>query len=112
MTPPFIQVTVTVPNQDLAEHLAALLLDLQLAACVQILPCQSRYRWLGKVEQADEQMCLIKSRQDLFAQLCLRIRENHPYETPEIIAAPIIDGSEGYLAWLAAELRPLPKDEL
>ncbi len=104
---PYIQVAVTVPDQDLAERLARTLLDLKLVACVQMTPCHSHYRWKRKIEQAEEILCLMKSREDLFAELCWVIRRDHPYKVPEIISTPILAGSESYMDWLAAELRPV-----
>ena len=109
---PYIQILVTVPDRDLAERLADLLLDLKLVACVQMIPCHSRYRWKRKIEQAEEILCIMKSRQDLFPELCWRIRQEHPYNTPEIVSTPIMAGSEGYLDWLAIELRPVAREEL
>ena len=69
--------------------------------------CTSWYRWQGAIEQGEEQVCTIKSRLDLFPALCQAIRSMHPYEVPEILASPVVDGSAGYLAWLEQELRPV-----
>ncbi|MDD2467455.1 MAG: divalent-cation tolerance protein CutA [Desulfobulbus sp.] len=103
---PYIQVMTTLPDQQQAEQLAAHLLDTQLAACVQISPCTSWYRWQGTIEQNGEIVCTIKSRRDLFPELCKVIRAMHPYEVPEILASPVVDGSISSLDWLEKELRP------
>lgn len=107
---PYIQVVTTLPDRAQAERLAVHLLEAQLAACVQISACTSWYRWQGAIEQGEEQVCTIKSRRDLFPQLCRAIRAIHPYEVPEILASPVVDGGEGYLAWLGQELRPAEGD--
>lgn len=107
---PYIQVVTTVADRTQAEQLAATLLAQRLAACVQIAPCDSFYRWQGKVEQSIEMVCTIKSRRDLFPELCRVIRANHPYQVPEILASPVVAGAESYLDWLAQELMP-PKSE-
>lgn len=61
---------------------------------------QSIYRWKGKIEQANEQLLIIKSSNAHFPAIRERIQALHPYELPEIIAVPIADGLPGYLAWL------------
>ena len=104
---PYIQVVTTLPDRAQAERLASQLLGAHLAACVQISACTSWYRWQGAIEQGEEQVCTIKSRHDLFPELCQAIRSMHPYEVPEILASPVVDGSAGYLAWLEQELRPV-----
>jgi periplasmic divalent cation tolerance protein len=71
---------------------------------VQIVgPIESFYRWDGKVETATEWQCLIKTRTELLSIVEQAIGAIHKYELPEIIALPIIDGSELYLSWLRAE---------
>lgn len=102
---PYMQVVTTLPDQKGAEELAAHLLEVRLAACVQISPCTSWYRWQGAIEQSGEMVCTIKSRRDLFPELCRAIRAKHPYEVPEILASPVVDGGAAYLQWLEHELR-------
>lgn len=108
---PFIQVITTLPDRAGAEQLAAHLLEQRLAACVQISTCTSWYRWQGTIEQNDETVCTIKSRRDLFAELCRAIRALHPYEVPEILASPVVEGGVSYLDWLDKELRPAQEQE-
>ena len=97
----FIVVYVTAGSPAEGEHLARALVEEQLAACVnRIAPVQSVYRWQGKVEQSEEQLLIIKTRKALFTTLGKRVRELHSYSVPEIIALPIIDGSDDYLQWL------------
>jgi len=101
----YIQVMTTVENRADAEKIARTLVEKRLAACVQILgPLTSYYQWQGKLDTADEYLCLIKSREDLFAELEADIKTMHSYEVPEILAVPVIKGGRDYLNWLAAEL--------
>jgi periplasmic divalent cation tolerance protein len=101
----FIQVLTTVENKADAEKIARNLVEKKLAACVQIIgPLTSYFQWQGKLDTAGEYLCLVKSRNDLFAKLEVAINGLHPYEVPEIIAVPIMKGSKDYLDWLAAEL--------
>jgi periplasmic divalent cation tolerance protein len=101
----FILVYVTAGSPAEGDRLARALVEERLAACVnRIAPVQSVYRWQGKVEQSEEELLIVKTRKTLFAALESRVRELHSYSVPEIIAVPIIDGSEGYLRWLGEQL--------
>lgn len=99
----FILVTTTLERREDADGIARALVEGRFAACVQILgPLTSVYRWKGKVETNGEWLCLIKSRRGLYGALEAAIRALHPYETPEIVALPLVAGSADYLAWLGA----------
>jgi periplasmic divalent cation tolerance protein len=101
----FIVVYVTAGSPAEGDRLARALVEERLAACVnRIAPVQSVYRWQGKVEQSEEELLIIKTRKTLFVALETRIRELHSYSVPEIIALPIVEGSEGYLRWLGEQL--------
>lgn len=98
------QVTTTLPNEAAAELVAATLVAERLAACAQVLgPVSSTYLWRGSPERSQEWYCHFKTTITRFPELRKRIRELHPYELPEIIALPIIDGDEGYLEWIRNE---------
>jgi periplasmic divalent cation tolerance protein len=100
-----IVVLTTCDSEMLAEQLARHLVEHRLAACVNILPkARSIYRWQEKIEDAGEWVLLIKSRRDLFAALRAEVQKLHTYEVPEVIAIPIVDGSEAYLGWLDGQL--------
>jgi periplasmic divalent cation tolerance protein len=102
---PFIQVMMTTETEKQAQQTAKHLVEEKLAACVQICgPMESIYRWKGKIEMAPEFLCLVKTREDLFPQVEAAIKKLHSYETPEIIAVPIVRGSKEYMTWLDDEL--------
>lgn len=102
----YIQITTTTETKEQAQKIAQYLVETKLAACVQITsPITSIYRWKGKVETANEWLCLIKTREELFEQVEAAIKKMHSYETPEIIAVPIVKGSKEYLTWIDDELR-------
>src|SRR5450759_4766613 len=104
----YIQVMTTTETKEQAQTIAQHLMEEKLAACVQIVgPITSIYRWKGKVENAQEWLCLIKTRNDLYNKVEATIKSIHLYETPEIIAVPIIKGSKEYLNWLDDELSQL-----
>jgi periplasmic divalent cation tolerance protein len=101
-TPKYLQVTTAAGSAEEAEQIGAALVERRLAACVQVVgPIASRYRWQGKVERAQEWMCVAKTTAARYAELEAAIRELHSYEEPEIVATPIVAGSAGYLEWLA-----------
>ncbi len=102
----YIQVFTTVEKREDGERIAKIVLEKRLAGCVQVLgPIKSTYWWKGKIETAEEYLCIMKSKKNLYAELEKAIREIHPYEIPEIIALPIIAGYEGYLKWLDGEVK-------
>jgi periplasmic divalent cation tolerance protein len=105
MTDKIIVLTTCESSQD-AQTIAETLVEKRLAACVNILPgLKSVYRWQGKVENATELLLLIKTRRGLFEQLSAELARIHPYEVPEVIALPLIDGAPAYLGWLEKELK-------
>ncbi len=94
-------VLTTCPDPRLAESMATTLVEERLAACVNILPpMRSVYRWSGKIRSGNEQLLIIKIRADDYAAVQRRLEELHPYELPEVIAVPILNGLPAYLAWL------------
>jgi periplasmic divalent cation tolerance protein len=98
----YVQVLTTVESEEEAKRIASELLDRRLAACVQVVgPILSRYRWQGKVEQAREWQCLVKTEARRYDEVEAAIGGIHSYDEPEIIATPIVAGSAGYLAWVS-----------
>jgi periplasmic divalent cation tolerance protein len=96
-----IVVLVTAANRAEAGRIAEMLVSSRLAACVQMLPeMESVYRWKGEVEQAREILLLAKTTREKFEELDRAVREIHSYDTPEIVALPIIAASRPYLDWL------------
>lgn len=108
----FIQVITTTATKADAQAIADGLVEARLAGCVQIVgPITSTYRWQGEVQRDEEWLCLIKSRDDLCDEIEAAIQGSHPYDVPEILVLPVIDGSESYLAWLRDELRQVARAE-
>ena len=100
-----ILVLTTCDSAEAADRLARHLVERRLAACVNVLPgVRSVYHWQGKIEEARELVLFIKSNRSLFPGLMAELEKIHPYETPEIIALPIVDGGKPYLDWLDREL--------
>ena len=100
----FIQITTAIDSENGARQIADTLVSRHLAACVHIIgPITSLYWWQGKMETAQEWVCVAKTRQELYDAVEAAIREVHSYNEPEILATPILAGSRGYLEWIAAE---------
>ena len=96
-----IVVFLTAANGEEATRLADMLVGAHLAACVQILPeIESVYRWQGKIERSSEVLLLAKTTRAKFDDLEREVRALHSYDTPEIVAVPIVAGSAPYLEWL------------
>ncbi len=99
-------ILTTCADREQAERIAQRLLELHLAACINILPgVQSLYRWQGSIESAAEVLLLIKTRVALIREVQSTIATLHSYEVPEFLVLPVSGGSESYLAWLDASLR-------
>jgi periplasmic divalent cation tolerance protein len=99
-------VLTNVPDATIATTIARRLVELRVAACVNILPqVQSIYRWQGMIEEAGELSLLIKTTQARYAELEAAIKALHPYDVPEIIAMPIVQGMPTYLNWIIAETK-------
>jgi periplasmic divalent cation tolerance protein len=101
----FAILLTTCGSRDNAEAIAKDLVLNGLAACVQMFPIESIYKWQGAVEQAQEVMLFCKIKSDNYAAAEAAIRALHSYETPEIIEIAIGKGLPAYLQWIADETR-------
>jgi periplasmic divalent cation tolerance protein len=99
--PDSVLVFTTLPPDGDAAALARSLVEERLAACVNLLPImESIYRWEGRIEREAERQVIIMTTRERTAALWDRVRELHPYEVPEFIVVPIVDGNEAYLRWI------------
>lgn len=96
-----IIILTTFPEHKLAEAFAHDLVKSNLAACINVLPkMTSIYQWEGKLERGEEYQLVIKTNQIHFAAIEERLKSSHPYELPELLAIPVVTGSNDYLAWM------------
>jgi periplasmic divalent cation tolerance protein len=92
---------ITAPNEAEAANIARALVEDRLAACANIVKSvRSIYAWKGAIEDDAEVLMIVKTQKSLFQKLSEKVKALHSYDVPEIIALPIIDGSEEYLQWL------------
>ena len=97
-----ILVYITTADRAEADKIAMALVSEKLAACANICEgIDSLFHWRGKIESSRESLCLLKSLREKFPALNKRVLELHSYETPCVVALPIIDGNPDFLAWIA-----------
>ncbi len=102
MNSEYVMVLTTLPADADGAGFARAIVEERLAACVNLLaPMESIYRWEGNVEQETERQVVIKTSRDRVVGLWERIREMHPYDVPEFLVLPIVDGNDAYLRWVA-----------
>lgn len=106
--PALAVVNTTVAGKADAQKLADAIVRSRLAACVQFAPIHSVYRWKGKLESTPEYLLLAKTRLSLVPDLMAFIKRRHPYEVPEILAAPVLDVHAPYRDWVASETKTAP----
>jgi len=101
-----ILVITACANDEEASQLASALVARKLAACVQASNITSTYRWKGVVETGKEVRLMIKAKRADYSAIETLIKSMHSYETPEVVAVPVIAGSKSYLDWIDAETNP------
>jgi len=102
----YVMVVMTTANREGAVKIVRQLLQERLIACGNIVgPVSSLFWWKEKVEEAEEFLVFMKSREELFEELSERVRKLHSYEVPEVLALSIFRGSPSYLEWLDASLQ-------
>lgn len=102
----YVLVITTLPADADAVTFARALVETRLAACVNLLPAMdSVYRWEGTIEQERERQLMMKTSRARVLALWERVREMHPYDVPEFIVLPIVDGNDAYLRWIGESTR-------
>ena len=105
--PQFLQVQTTTDSRAEAVALAQAAVEQRLAACAQVAgPIASTYWWEDGLERAEEWLIMLKLPADRYDDLAAFLTDRHSYDDPEIIATPIVAGSQSYLEWVAAETQP------
>jgi periplasmic divalent cation tolerance protein len=108
-----IVVLCTCPDEASAQALSRGLVEAGVAGCVNRLPgVRSTYRWEGRVLDEGEVLLIIKTVTSAYPSLEERLIALHPYETPEILALPVLAGAPGYVSWLQAVIREPPSAQV
>ena len=101
---PLRVVLMTAPDAEIAASVARALVDERLIVCANVLPgVTSIYRWQGAVHADAEVLVVMKTREALVPRLVERAAELHPYEVPELLALPVMDGLPAYCRWVMDE---------
>ena len=96
-----VVVFVTAKDKPEAQRIARGLLNDKLIACANIIDgVQSLFWWQGRIDDAAETLLVLKTKQSLFKKVAARVKALHSYETPEVIALPVVDGHTDYLKWI------------
>lgn len=101
-----VVITTSLATREDAHRIAGALIEERLAACVQVMPIESHYRWEGELEQASELLLTIKTTAARATEAQARIAALHSYALPELLITPVIGGSAGYLDWIAEAVAP------
>jgi periplasmic divalent cation tolerance protein len=102
----YLQVQTTTDSRAEAMELARAAVEARLAACAQVAgPIASTYWWGEDIERAEEWLLMLKLPASGFQALAEFLAEEHSYDEPEIVATPIVAGSDAYLSWIAEETR-------
>jgi periplasmic divalent cation tolerance protein len=100
----FIQVITTCERIDVAKKIGEELVKRRVCPCAQVFgPLSSIYWWKDSIETSEEWYCIAKAREERFKEVESVIKSIHTYDVPEIIAIPIVQGSDDYLSWMREE---------
>ena len=101
----YIVILVTAKDKKEAEKISRGLLEAKLIACANIVKgVQSLFWWQGKIDSSKEVLLVLKTKKILFKKVSTKVRSLHSYQTPEIIALPIVAGSDDYLGWITSSV--------
>ncbi|MDD5502538.1 MAG: divalent-cation tolerance protein CutA [Candidatus Thermoplasmatota archaeon] len=101
----FCMIYATAPDEKTAEVIASAIVEKRLAACANIFPIQSIFRWKGKTEKSTEVAIILKTCKSIAQKCEAEIKKLHPYEVPCIVQIPIEDGISEFLDWIAEETK-------
>ena len=101
-----VVIFITTGTDEEAQKIARDLLNNRLIACVNIVTkINSLFWWNTKLDSAQESLLIAKSRESLLNEIVKLVKEVHSYETPEIVALPIVGGNPDYLNWIGKEVK-------
>jgi periplasmic divalent cation tolerance protein len=109
----FVVVLSTAPSEEVGRKIARDIVRARLAACVNVVPgVVSIFEWKGKLEEENEVLLVMKTTRDRAGEVVRKVVELHPYEVPEVIALPIVEGNPEYLSWVlsSADSERIPED--
>ena len=101
-----VLIYITCQNREQALEIGKKVVEARLAACANVIDgMESIYWWQGQLQVDKEVVLIVKSRRDLLEELTNKVKSEHSYEVPCVVAAPIVGGNEDYLHWLDTETK-------
>ncbi|HWM51400.1 MAG TPA: divalent-cation tolerance protein CutA [Thermoplasmata archaeon] len=94
---------VTAPDRSTARRIARAIIERRLAACANLWPVESIYRWQGKREETNEFVIVFKTRRSLLEKVIAEVRRIHPYEVPCIVSYPMGPALGAFADWIDSE---------
>ncbi len=102
----YVAIFITASTRAEADKIAEVLLDERRVACTNIIPgVSSLFWWQEKLDSAQENLLIAKTKVSQLDEVVRLVKENHSYDVPEIIAVPIIGGNQDYLEWIDNEVK-------
>ncbi len=96
----YCSIYITAGSEEEAAGIGRTLIEERLAACVNILPVRSIYRWKDSIDDESEMVMFVKTRSSLAEKVINRVKSLHSYEVPCIVVLPIVQGNPEYLQWI------------
>jgi len=97
----YIVIFITTATLKEAQQISKVLLERKKVACVNIVPrVDSLFWWQDKLDSAQESLLIVKTKPSLLNEVTTLVKKIHSYDTPEIIALPIVGGNQDYLEWI------------
>jgi|OpeIllAssembly_1097287.scaffolds.fasta_scaffold1009258_1 periplasmic divalent cation tolerance protein len=102
----FFVILSTCPDAETAARIGRTLVESALVACVNIVPgLRSIYRWNDAVQDEPEVLMILKTTGPCLAAAREMLLSLHPYQVPEVVALPVVDGHDAYLRWVSTSTR-------
>jgi len=102
----YVAIFITVSTRAEADKIAEVLLTERRVACTNIIPgVSSLFWWQEKLDSAQENLLIAKTKASQLDEVVRLVKENHSYQVPEIIAVPIVGGNQDYLEWIDNEVK-------
>lgn len=96
-----VVIFITCANRNEADKIANDLVAQKLVACVNIIDkVSSVFWWQEKIDSASEVLLIAKSKKSLMKEIIKRVKTQHSYQVPEVIALPIVAGNKDYINWI------------
>ncbi len=101
----YVAVFITTADDEEARLISQALLEQKKVACVNtIAGVSSQFWWQDKIDTENESLLIVKTAASLLDEVVTLVQEIHSYDNPEIIALPIVGGSQEYLDWIGRVL--------